>query len=217
MRASPTIIAAFLIGSSPAWAHPHVFIDATIELIFDGDGLVSALRIGWTYDDLFSLSYVTENGFDPDFDGALTTEEQERIAGFDMNWAADFPGDTYALVGGEQIALSSPTEVTASYADGRLVSSHLRRLDRPIDPSAQELVVQVYDPSFYTAYTIAANPVLTGRSDCSVQVFEPDREAADQRLQAALDELAGSADTETEFPAIGDAYAEEARITCAGR
>ena len=52
-------------------------------------------------------------------------------------------------------------------------------------------------------------PVLTGGAACTVQVFEPDREAADARLQAAIEELSGSADTEAEFPAIGDAYAEE--------
>lgn len=201
---------------APAAAHPHVFIDATIEVIFDAAGRAEALRIGWAYDDLFSLTYLVENGLDPDFDGVLTADEQARLTGFDMGWDADFPGDTYALAGAEPLGLSRPEAVTAGLEGGRLVSSHLRRFATPVALAGRELVVQVYDPSFYTAYTIAAVPVLTGGAACTVQVFEPDREAADARLQAAIEELSGSADTEAEFPAIGDAYAEEARVTCAG-
>ena len=79
------------------------------------------------------------------------------------------------------------------------------------------LVVQVYDPSFYTAYRITNETRLTGRADCTALVFEPDRKAANAILQAAIDEQAGSSDIEGEFPAIGAAYAEEVRITCAGR
>ncbi|MFN4155372.1 MAG: DUF1007 family protein [Paracoccaceae bacterium] len=205
-----------LVFSVPvgAVAHPHVFIDARIEVIFDTQGRAEALRIGWTYDSLFSMTYVAEQGFDPDFDGVLTPEEEAALAGFDMDWHAEFAGDTYALLGEVPLGLSAPLELTAEYRDGSLVSTHLRRLSEPVAMGSEDLVVQVYDPSFYTSYLIAATPVLTGGEGCRVQVYEPDREAADARLQAALEEVAGSADAETEFPAIGAAYAEEARISC---
>lgn len=199
-----------------AAAHPHVFIDATIEVIFDAEGRAEALRIGWRYDSLFSMTYVAEQGFDPDFDGVLTPEEAAALAGFDMGWHADFAGDTYALLGEVPLDLSGPLEPTAAYVEGSLVSTHLRRLSAPVALGDGELVVQVYDPSFYTSYLIAETPVLTGGEGCRVQVYEPDREAADARLQAALDELAGAEDAESEFPAIGAAYAEEARISCKG-
>ncbi|PJF09007.1 DUF1007 family protein [Pseudorhodobacter sp. MZDSW-24AT] len=197
-----------------AAAHPHVFIDATLEVIFDAQGRAEAVRVGWRYDSLFSMAYVAEQGFDPDFDGVLTPEEEAALAGFDMGWHADFAGDTYALLGEAPLTLSGPLEPTAAYVDGSLISTHLRRLAAPVALGAEELVVQVYDPSFYTSYLIAETPVVRGRTDCRVQVYEPDRAAADARLQAALDELAGSADAESEFPAIGAAYAEEARISC---
>lgn len=202
---------------SVALAHPHVFVDATVEVIFDASGRAEALRIGWAYDALFSLTYVSERGLDPDFDGVLTPEEQASLSGFDMGWQPGFAGDTYALLGDQPLGLSAPTDTTAQYVDGRLMSSHLRRIEPAVTPGAGDaaLVVQVYDPSFYTSYMIVETPVLTGSTACSVQVFEPDRDAADAQLMAALEELSGSADTEAEFPAIGSAYAEEARVTCA--
>lgn len=211
----PALLVVALLVPSGGVAHPHVFIDATVEVIFDSQNRAAAVRIGWTYDDLFSLSYLTEMGFDPDFDGVLTKDETARLAGFDTQWAEDFPGDSYALLGASPLGLSRPDAPTVNYENGRLTSTHLRRLSEPVALTGAELVVQIYDPSFYTAYSIAANPVLTGAQGCKAQVFEPDRDAADARLEAALQELAGAEGSETDFPAIGSAYAEEVRVTCA--
>lgn len=201
--------------ATPAHAHPHVFIDASIEVVFDDLGRAAALRIDWAYDDFYSLTYLSENGFDPDYDEVLTPEEQSRLSGFDMGWDADFPGDTYALLGERPLALSRPSDFAAIYKDGRIISTHLRSLSEPVALTGEDLVVQVYDPSFYTAYRIGATPVLTGATaTCTVQVLVPDREAADEILLAAIEELAGGDGAEGEFPAIGSAYAEEARIMC---
>jgi polyphosphate kinase len=218
MRGPALAVAVLAVLSAPpAAAHPHVFIDATIEVLFDPEGRAEALRIGWAYDELFSLTWLAENGIDPELDGRLTAEEEARLQGFDMDWDPSFAGDTFASLGERPLALSRP-EAPQAWLDGaRLVSTHLRRFEAPVALGAAELVVRVYDPSFYTAYTIAAQPVLSGREDCTVAVFEPDRAAADARLAAAIEELAGGEGVEGEFPAIGDAYAEEARVACAGR
>lgn len=214
MRAGLILAGLVAATAGPAVAHPHVFIDATVEVIFDAEGRASALRIGWTYDDLFSLVMVEERGLDPDYDGTLTAEETARLSGFDMNWDPGFPGDTYALLGEAPLDLSRPKDWTAVYADGRITSTHLRSFDQPVDLGAGPLVVQVYDPGFYTAYGIVGTPVLTGREGCVAEVFEPDRAAADAILTAAIEELAGSPDVEGDFPAVGAAYAEEVRVTC---
>ncbi len=202
------------LGTAVA-AHPHVFVDTGIEVIFDDQGRAEALRLTWTYDDLFSLLILEDRSMDADFDGVLTVEETAAIQGFDMAWEAGYPGDTYAVLGNAALTLSGPSDWTTTYADGRLTSTHLRRFADPVRVEDQPLVVQVYDPSFYTAYTIASDTVVTGDADCRAQNFEPDRAAADAQLQASMTEMAGSAGLEGDFPAIGAAYAEEARITCA--
>jgi polyphosphate kinase len=203
-------------AAQPALAHPHVFIDATVEVIFDAEGRASALRIGWTYDDLFSMMIVEDRGLDPDYDGILTDESVTALSGFDMQWDPGFPGDTYPLLDGQPLMLGPPQEWTASHDGMRITSTHVRPFVTPVEVGDVPLVVQVYDPSFYTSYVITGTPELTGRDDCTVQVFEPDRAAADDILMAAIAEMAGSADMEGEFPAVGAAYAEEARVTCGG-
>lgn len=210
------LVCALALAAGPVAAHPHIFIDTELEVIFDAAGQATHVRVTWIYDDFYSLLMIEDRGLDPDGDGTLTPEEHAALQGFDMAWDADFLGDTHVLAGDAAVGLGRPSDWTAAYVDGRIVSTHLRALDRPVAAAEAPLVVQVYDPGYYSAYYITAQPVLTGApAGCSAQVFEPDRDAADAILQAALDELAGSIDLEMEFPAVGAAYAEEARITCA--
>lgn len=202
----------FALLAAPVAAHPHVFIDTGIEVIFDAEGRAEALRITWTYDDLISLALLSDRGMDEDFDGVLTPAELATLNGFDMQWQPGVTGDTYALLGDAALNLSGPSDWTVSYADAKITTTHLRRFEAAVGMAAP-LVVQVYDTSYYTAYTIVGEPVLTGSDACAAEAYEPDREAADLILQQSITEMAGG-DAEGDFPAVGAAYAEEVRVTC---
>ena len=65
-------------GAGPALAHPHVWIDAGVEIILNDQNEATGVRISWTYDDLYSLYVVGDMGLDPDWDGKLTPEEEAR-------------------------------------------------------------------------------------------------------------------------------------------
>ena len=206
-----------MAGAAPALAHPHVWIDAQVEMILNDANEATGVRISWTYDDLYSLYIVGDMGLDPDWDGKLTPEEEVRLAGFDMKWDQGFPGDTYALQGGAPLELSPPTDWTAGYAGGKITSTHLRTFDAPVPVRDVPLIVQAYDPGYYVAYSIPGDPMITGGAGCSAQVFAPDLGAAEEALKAALSEYTPDIDLEAEFPAIGANYAEEVRVTCAAR
>jgi ABC-type uncharacterized transport system substrate-binding protein len=206
----------FLVaGVGPALSHPHVWIDTTVEVILNAENEATGVRIGWTYDDLYSLYVVGDMGLDPDWDGKLTPDEMARLSGFDMNWDPDFPGDTYALLGDQPLALSRPKDWTASYGEGKITSTHLRSFDAPIPLAEVPLILQVYDPGYYVAYAIPFDPVVTGGTGCTAQVFVPDIDAAEQELLDALSEFTPDIDLEAEFPAVGAKFAEEVRVTCA--
>ena len=53
----------------PAQAHPHVWIDARGEVLFE-DGAIAGLRHHWTFDPY--VSAVAIQGLDTDGDGALS-------------------------------------------------------------------------------------------------------------------------------------------------
>ncbi|WP_167850980.1 DUF1007 family protein [Tabrizicola caldifontis] len=203
-----------LAVGGPVVAHPHVWIDTRIEVILNDRNEATGLRIGWTYDELYSLSVVGDMGLDPDWDGNLTPEETARLSGFDMNWDPDFPGDTYALLGETPLELSRPQDWTAGYADGKITTTHLRTFAEPVPLDTLPLVVQAYDPGYYVAYAIPFPPVVSGGLGCTARTFVPDLDEAQQQLLAALSEYAPDVDLQAEFPAVGAKFAEEVRVTC---
>ena len=75
MRRALLLAAPFLLAPALAEAHPHIFVSTGIEVLFDPEGRATALRISWTYDEMFSLMMVQENGLDPDGDNVLTKAE----------------------------------------------------------------------------------------------------------------------------------------------
>ena len=203
------------LGADPALAHPHVWIDARIEVILTADNQATGVRIDWTYDELYSLYIIGDMGLDPDWDGSLTAEEEASLSGFDMRWDPGFAGDTYALIGEAPLSLSPPSAFSATYADGRITSSHLRSFADPVPLGDVPLIIQAYDPGYYVAYAIPDDAVLTGGAGCVAQVFTPDLDAADETLKAALEEYTPDIDLEADFPAVGASFADEVRVTCA--
>jgi polyphosphate kinase len=212
-----SVAAGLALAAAPAAGHPHIFIDTGLEIIFDDRGRAAAVRVAWVYDDFYSMLMLGDRGLDPDGDGRLTAEEEAVLSGFDMAWDADYEGDLYALDGaGRPVALGRPRDWSARMLDGRIVSTHLRLFEPPLERAALPLVLQVYDPGYYTAYTILGTPRLTGGEGCEVKVYEPDLTAAEEALKEALAEYTADQDVEYDYPAVGAAFAEEARVTCAG-
>lgn len=216
MRFLQAALALMLVPATGV-AHPHIFIDTRLEIVFDPKGRAEAVRVTWVYDDFFSLLMIEDRGLDANHDGKLTPEEEAALVGFDMAWDDDYEGDLFLLLKEERLALGRPTDFTASYDGAQITSTHLRRLETPVAPGNDPLILQVYDPGYYTAYTIEGQPILTGaHAGCMAQVYEPDRAAANAQLEAMLRELAAEDSIEMDFPAIGAAYADEVRVICPG-
>ncbi len=199
-----------------AAAHPHIFVDTTFEAVFDDRGRITALKVGWTYDEMTTLLVIEDGGHDTDGDGLISPKELEGLKGFDMDWGTEFLGDLYAEQDGEPLEINpGPQDWTTAWADGKLSSTHLRRFAAPVDPAAGTVVIKPYDPSYYTAYAIVGDTVTTGRKDCRAEVFVPDLDAAQKQMLDALKEyMPGDDMTNVQFPMAGANFSEELRITC---
>lgn len=210
---------ALALAPAAGLAHPHVFIDAGLEIVFDAEGRLAALQVVWVYDEFYTMLALDDYGMDPEYTGRVTEAERAELAAIYSNWDAGFDGDLRVLLGEAELALSGPMRAMADVQDGRLVIAHARAVLDPPRLGGEELVVRVYDPSYFTAYTIAVDPVIRGRDDCAAELWGPDWEAANARLLAALDELAGAGmdawEIEQDFPAVGADFAEEVRLRCA--
>lgn len=209
------LIAASTFAAAPARAHPHIFVDTSVQFLFNEADDLAAVRIIWVYDELYSLLITEDLGLDPDFDGVLTPAEVETLSGFDMNWDEGFAGDTRGFAGERALSLSRPVEWTAGFQDGKIITTHVRALSAPMDPRDAEVVLRLYDPSFYTAYTAVDTQLVQGTTECTAEAAGFDTDAAYAYLQAKLDEAeAKGADVELDFPEVGEAFADEVRLIC---
>jgi ABC-type uncharacterized transport system substrate-binding protein len=209
---SAVAIAGF---GAPAQAHPHEFVEARLILRFATGGALERVGVEWRYDGFTSMLILSDLGFNPAAE-TLTPEEESRLAGFDTDWIEGYEGDLWAYLDEQRFRLGPPEGALARVEDGQIVSSHWRAVGAPVDPGQGALVVQVYDPEYYIAYTISHESKIEGRDDCRLRFFGPDLAAAEERLQAALDELmaGGASDLEAQFPAVGRDFAEEIRVEC---
>ncbi len=66
MRLKAPLIAALALPI-PATAHPHIFVEAQVTVVFDDNGAMS-VKLDWFYDDLFSLLVTSDLGIDMDGD-----------------------------------------------------------------------------------------------------------------------------------------------------
>lgn len=209
------LLAALALTAAPARAHPHEFIDAALELRFDTSGALAEIEVEWRYDAFTTMLILADLGLNPAAE-ALSPEDEAVLAGFDLNWVEGYEGDLWPMQGEAPLALGPPVPVTTTLDAGQIVSRHVRPVLSPVDPAAGPLVIQVYDPEYYIAYTIAGQSAIDGREDCRTRVFVPDRSVANAQLEAALDELyaGGVTDPEEDFPAVGRDFAEEIRVEC---
>ncbi|WP_210405441.1 DUF1007 family protein [Rhodophyticola sp. CCM32] len=198
----------------PGAAHPHIFIDAGLDLIHDAEGLLIAVQVTWRYDELYSLVLLQDYGLDPDFDGVLTEAEIAGTLGFDLNWAAGFEGGLVFSANGVPLEIGAPVPVSLSLSDGQLQTTH-RRPVRGAPTDATEYEAAIYDPDFYIAFEMTLLMQVDGRDGCSSALLRPDLDAAYAILAAEIEEIGGAISAEDNFPAIGAVFADRVVFRCA--
>src|SRR5579871_519958 len=98
-------------------AHPHVFVDARTEVVFDGNGRITAVRNVWQFDETFSQFAV--QGLDANGSGQLTREELKPLADVNMKSLAEFKFFTFLTVGRDAARFLPPKEYRLEFNGGR--------------------------------------------------------------------------------------------------
>jgi ABC-type uncharacterized transport system substrate-binding protein len=153
-----------LFAAVPAAAHPHVFIDNRVTFVFDA-GKVTALRLHWVFDDVFSDTLLGQ--FDADGDGAFDELESKAVGEGVLPNLAMFHYFTYIFVDGKQLDPIEPKDFVAGADESRIVSFQMTvPLPQPVDPRNAALAAEIYDREYYVAVDLAQqDPVLLENAD----------------------------------------------------
>jgi len=149
MRAG-AFIAIFLLSLCawlrPAEAHPHVFIDNTVNFVFAA-GKITSFRLTWVFDDVFSDELL--NDFDANHDKQFDAAESKKIAATVWPNMKPFHYFTYVWIDKKDQGEILPSDFKASAVKGIVTFDFLVALPKPVDPKTEALAVEVYDHEFY--------------------------------------------------------------------
>jgi len=207
-------LAALALAPGGAEAHPHVFIDARAELVYDAEGQLTAIRHVWRFDEAFS-AFATQ-GMATDDNGLITRETLQPLAKVNIDSLKDYDYFSLLHIGGKRYGFKIPTEYWLQMDQGQLTLFFTLNLTQPVKVAKQNLVLDVYDPSYFVDFTLVpSEPALlvNAPSGCKLTVApkgEPDAAAA-----AILSQIpASERDLPPEYQSLTKDLANRITVTC---
>ena len=212
-RACQALVVGSLLASPLAMAHPHGWIDMSVRVITDDNGVASGLHQTWRMDPFYSLVVFEELQQVP---GGSMEEGLDQLGGEIRDNLAAQHYFTEVRIGSEKQSFGDVTEYTALERDGRLTFMFILPLASPQPLSGQVLEYQVFDPTYYIEMVHEEEDnepspqalILNGDPDCALSVLpaDPDPERV---MQAALLDV-----DEVGEPGLGRYFAETGRVDC---
>lgn len=173
MRLLLPLLGLLLALVTPAAAHPHIFIDAKVTLVFDDSGALAGIRHSWTFDEAFSIWQI--QGLDTDGDGTTSSAEMQELAEENMVGLAAYQFYTFAGEGAETLAMVAMDDPRFVHENGRSTLSFGVRPEAPYR-IRDTLEVAINDPEYYVAITFAdASAVVleNAPAGCRVEMEPP--------------------------------------------
>jgi ABC-type uncharacterized transport system substrate-binding protein len=140
-----SLVALAVLASAPVQAHPHVFVDYRVMLLFEATGL-TGLRLVWTFDEM--VSSALHQRFDTNRDGRFSAAESQ---GIEAQFRALRREGFYLAIrlDGKTVAVEDVSAFEAYSVDGRVTYAFTVRL---AGRREGRLDVRVDDPTYFTAF-----------------------------------------------------------------
>lgn len=170
----PAILATGLLAAGPASAHPHVFIDAKADVVFDDQGRITAIRNVWRFDDAYSA--FASQGLDTNGDGQFSVEELKPLADINVESMKDFAYFTFLAAGDRDIDFGTPTEYWLQSDGGLLTLYFTLPTKEPVEIRSLPAQLDVYDPTYYVAFSfVEESPVSleNAPAGCAMEILKP--------------------------------------------
>ncbi len=134
------------VFSTPAGAHPHVWVTVKSQIAFTPDGKVAAVVHDWVFDEMYS-SFATQ-GLAPA--GELVKREQfAPLAKENAGSLADIGYFTTLKIGGKAVDFGSVTDYLMQERPDHLVEFHVTLPLKTPTPVTKFLTLRVADPEYF--------------------------------------------------------------------
>ncbi|MCC5978584.1 MAG: DUF1007 family protein [Salinarimonas sp.] len=198
------------LASKPARAHPHVWVTAHTEILYDDSERIAGLRHIWTFDEFYSAWAV--QGLEEDY-GEVGPEQLRELAEINATSLVEFGYFTEARIDGGDREFAPPVDFDMIYEDGHLTLTFTLPLNEPARPSTA-FVMEIYDPTFFVSFTIDkgddAIRLVGGPQGCAKTITRP----ASSEIEEAASLSEAFFATLTAASDFGEQFANRALIAC---
>ncbi len=146
----PALALICAAAATPAAAHPHVWIEMRSDVVFNEQGLITAVNVMWTFDD--GYAQIALDGLDKNGDGVYDPSELEPLTRENLESLKDYDYFTYIRFNSQKQPLGPASNAGQIYSDNKLQLHMQVPLLTPLDPTKGEFVFKVYDPDFFIAF-----------------------------------------------------------------
>lgn len=196
------IVATLLALTTQSSAHPHVWVKAQSELLFQADGSVAGLRHHWQFDEAYS-SYAVQ-GLPTEKDGRVTSQTLAPLAQENTLSLEEFGYFSRLRIDGKVQAFATPTDYSMDYDKGILSLHFTLPLKNPVK-FVRSTAFELYDQTYFVSFSfIEGDKAVTltgGPNGCLVNLTRPKTDlAAGQSLsESVFSQLSAQADFNTQF------------------
>ncbi|MFD1746881.1 DUF1007 family protein [Rhizobium helianthi] len=204
--------AALIVTPLPALAHPHIFVEARMEVLADDKGHVSEVRNIWRFDEMFSSSVLLD--FDKNTNGKLDAPELAELGETMRTSLADFHYFTNITMNGKNIPVQKPDVIHVTYQDNQVLAFFAVKPGETI-PLKGKLTFGIYDPSMYTSLDFPNDKDLVPEGKafaaCQQKVVRPNPDEVIAQNQSSLTDAFFNDPTGTDMTKL---FATRLEVTC---
>ena len=154
-----------LPAATTATAHPHVFVENAVEVLFDR-GAPVGVRLRWTFDE--AASAALRQGHASGADGPLTEADVRQLEQGAFGSLAERGYLTTVRIDGRPLRVVQPRDFSAASSEGRL--SYVFTV--PIEPHGEggeagsgKIEVANFDPDYFLSFTLARTDPIRAAGD----------------------------------------------------
>ena len=151
-RFLPAFASLLVLVALPASAHPHVFINNKMTVMFEG-GILQGIRFAWTFDDMFSNMILSD--YDPKHTGRFDAAQVKAVKEGAFDNLENYHYFIAIAIGKKQVGHFKIERFTPSVtAENKLVYSFFVPLKVGLQPTDQTIHLTVYDDSYFVAFDL---------------------------------------------------------------
>ncbi|MGA2761924.1 MAG: DUF1007 family protein [Spirochaetia bacterium] len=167
-RKAPLAFFLASVVAVSACAHPHVFINNKMTVLFDA-GKLSGISFRWVFDDMFSEMILTD--FKPNVDGGFSAKQTAAIKSGAFDNLENYHYFLVFFVGKKPLKKIRIEQFTPSVVEGsKLVYSFFVPLDLPVTAEEQSVRVTVYDDTYFVAFDLMHADDVAVKGDDGISV-----------------------------------------------